>query len=161
MKRDRIRELIAAYGADPARWPEAESVAAGALAPNDPELIAARQLDSLLARFEAPPVDPALVERIVARAADLPQERRRTFERRRLLPRLGGRTRILPGLPWTELVAMTAALVLGFYIGMSGVGYTNQLAYTNQVAASTFGDASLTLATVSTTTGLFHSDLFR
>ncbi len=161
MERDRVKKLIAAYGADRARWPEAEVARLGALAPHDPELAAAGRLDALLSRFEAPPVAPDLVERIVARTAELPQQRRGGFRWRRLLPRLGGQRLTLPGLPWPELAAMSAALVLGFYVGASGFGYGGPQLSSDQLAASTFGDAGLTLSTTSSPADLFQSGLFR
>lgn len=161
MKRDRIRKLIAAYGADRARWPAAEAARLGTLAPDDPELAAAGRLDALLSRLEAPPVAPDLVERIVARTAELPQQRRGGFRWRRLLPRFDGQRPTLPELPWPELAAMSAALVLGFYVGASGIGYGDQQLLADQLAASTFGDAGLTLSTTSSPADLFHSGLFR
>ncbi len=145
MKRGRIRELIAAYGADPARWPKAESATARALAANDPELIAARWIDTLLAQFKTPPVDPALVERIVARADALNQEAPRVARTGGLLS-LFRHPLAVARLPWPELAAMTAALILGFYIGISGIGYPSQLTSSGQVAGNLSGASDLLLA---------------
>lgn len=57
----RTRDIIAAYGCDPKRWPAHERDAAWALATRDPDLRAAldeaRALDAMLDRWEAPAAD--------------------------------------------------------------------------------------------------------
>jgi hypothetical protein len=62
--RERVLTLIHAYGADPARWPDAECNAARQLAETDPELRramdAAYQLDAVLDRLPDPRSAPAL-----------------------------------------------------------------------------------------------------
>src|SRR5690606_29901660 len=70
MTPERFETLIAAYGADPRRWPEAEREAALAFAEGDPRaqtaLAAERRLDALLDRAEAPRAAPELVARFAA-----------------------------------------------------------------------------------------------
>jgi len=60
MDQDRAAEIIAAYGSDAARWPDAERAAAVHLIAGDPALSAARreaaELDALLVAWAATPV---------------------------------------------------------------------------------------------------------
>ncbi len=71
MTPQRFRTLIDAYGADPARWPEAERALAQALLDRaDDETRAAwaaqRQLDAALSMLDAEAPDAALTRRIIA-----------------------------------------------------------------------------------------------
>lgn len=67
MTDERLNMLIAAYGADPKRWPEAEREAGRArLAQAGPDLAEARDLDRLLASSAAPAVSLSLNERVIA-----------------------------------------------------------------------------------------------
>ena len=80
----RVREIIAAYGADPARWPAAERTAALAILRDDAELSAllqdARRLDAALDSF-APPLPTVnaadVAGRIMAAARQTPTPRPR------------------------------------------------------------------------------------
>lgn len=73
MNAERLTQLIAAYGADTRRWPEAEREAGRALmaAGNAPasDLEAARDLDHLLWASPQPAVSMALRDRVLASAA--------------------------------------------------------------------------------------------
>lgn len=85
MTQERFLEILEAYGADPARWPEAEREAAQAYADAHPELVAQaieteRQLDALLGTAEAE-VSPLLEARILRQA---PQLKPTVFEHWRL-----------------------------------------------------------------------------
>ncbi len=75
----RFRRLIAAYGADPARWPPGQRGRAEALlarsAPARALLAEAQAFDSLLMADAKPPADERLAAAIVARATAAPQER--------------------------------------------------------------------------------------
>jgi hypothetical protein len=88
----RLRELLAAYGADPARWPDEERAEAEALLASSAEATreqkTAAELDALLDRVPADPVPPALAARVLAdaRAAATTARARR---RRRLVITLG------------------------------------------------------------------------
>jgi hypothetical protein len=71
MSRDRFEEIVAAYGADPRRWPEGERAAAEAFGRADP--VAARlldeewALDSLLLGHAVADPSAALTARILTR----------------------------------------------------------------------------------------------
>jgi len=85
MTQERFLEILEAYGADPARWPEAEREAAQAYADAHPDLVAQaieteRQLDALLGPAEAE-VSPLLEARILRQA---PQPKPAVFEHWRL-----------------------------------------------------------------------------
>ena len=73
MTPDRVMTLLDAYGADPARWPEAEREAAMALISADPALAARRDeaaaLDGLLLQAESPQPSADLARRILESAA--------------------------------------------------------------------------------------------
>jgi hypothetical protein len=67
MNDERLNALIAAYGADPARWPEGEREAGRArLGAGAPGLDEARDLDRLLAASVNPTVSLSLSERVIA-----------------------------------------------------------------------------------------------
>lgn len=74
---DRVLELIAAFGADPARWPSAERDAALALIALRPELAAAQSeaaaLDQLLVAWDAPAPRPQARAAIIETARCAPQ----------------------------------------------------------------------------------------
>ncbi len=72
MNAERLKQLIAAYGADARRWPEAEREAGRALSETDAmsaDLSEARDLDHLLWASPQPTVSMALRERVLASAA--------------------------------------------------------------------------------------------
>jgi len=72
MNAERLQQLVAAYGADPRRWPEAERDAGRALlaaGPGDATVEAARDLDYLLWASPQPAVSMALRDRVLASAA--------------------------------------------------------------------------------------------
>ena len=72
MTSERFQELLAAYGADPRRWPEREREGARAFLAADSErerlLFEARQTDAVLDAFTAAPVSHALRDRVIALA---------------------------------------------------------------------------------------------
>ena len=110
----RFRRLIAAYGADPARWPPAQRPPAEALlarsAPARALLAEARAFDSLLMADANTPVDERLAASIIARAIDAPQEptpaSARALHLGWPLPRL-----------WPHAIGLATAAALGFVIG--------------------------------------------
>lgn len=67
----RLKQLLAAYGADPARWPESERTEARDLLAGSPEarqeLRKAAELDALLDSASMPPPSPALMAAILAK----------------------------------------------------------------------------------------------
>ena len=70
MTLERLREIVEAYGASPARWPQGERPAAEALASSSPEaqsLVAeAARFDALLDMAPAEAPSAALTERLMA-----------------------------------------------------------------------------------------------
>jgi len=91
MTAERFHALIAAYGADARRWPEAERAAAEAFAAACPEvaqraLDKADAIDALLHVSRVPSPSAALRDRVIASAADAGLKARR--EGRRWLDRL-------------------------------------------------------------------------
>jgi len=76
MEPARLRALLEAYGAEPARWPEEERAAAQALVAAHPEL---RTLQGQEAALDAALVSetPAVPEALLARVLAIPTEQRR------------------------------------------------------------------------------------
>lgn len=111
----RVKTLIDAYGADPARWPQEERAEAAALLARLPELEAYRNeallLDTLLKAHAAALPDAALIERVVAARP----RRARENPLRALIEFL------LPGeAAWIPAGALAASMAFGIYVGMSG-----------------------------------------
>lgn len=73
--RERLAAVVAAWGADPARWPEDDRARLGHLLAAVPEADRrdARALDALIASAASPQPPPGAVERLLARAAATPQ----------------------------------------------------------------------------------------
>jgi len=110
----RFRRLIAAYGADPARWPPGQRGRAEALltrsAPARALLAEAQAFDALLMADAKPPAGEQLAAAIIVRATAAPQERApaptHAIGVDWSLSRL-----------WPQAVGLAAAAVLGFVIG--------------------------------------------
>ncbi|WP_119393019.1 hypothetical protein [Taklimakanibacter lacteus] len=65
----RLAEVLAAYGADPARWPAAERARLQAAIQSEPQLLAeAREIDLVLAKAAAPVIPAGAASRLLARA---------------------------------------------------------------------------------------------
>jgi hypothetical protein len=115
--RDRLHAVLAAYGTDPARWPEADRELAASLP--DPVLAAAledaRTLDSALSRASRPVAPAGAAERLAARVDDVSTVV--PFARRPQAPHT--RRAALPGR-LAAMVALAASLALGIYLGASG-----------------------------------------
>jgi hypothetical protein len=97
----RFEAIVAAYGADPKRWPEAERAQAIAFAARSEAATAlarARALDAILDESGAPtPLDLTQIRRFIAAA---PKAR--------------------AALPWRPVAAMAACALLGLALGFSG-----------------------------------------
>lgn len=67
----RLAEVLAAYGADPARWPAAERAGLEALVRKEPGLLAeAREIDRVLARAPVPQIPAGAAARLLARVGE-------------------------------------------------------------------------------------------
>lgn len=106
----RVREIIASYGAEPHRWPADERAAALAVIARDPDLAEAlaaeRRLDEALDHHPAPPAI-AINPLALATAA-------------RRGPAVTATHRM--GLWLPRVASLAAAAILGFAVGVSGVG---------------------------------------
>lgn len=138
MKAERFQAIVEAYGADPARWPEAEreaalSCTAGAGAAVQALLAEARALDAGLARHAAPLPDAAAFARALkgAEAALTPAPRRWSFH----LPAFR-----LDGFRLASGVGLTAAACAGVMFGVT---------LTDRLTADVQADAVLYQATLS------------
>lgn len=142
MNPDRLKELIAAYGADHRRWPEAERAIALALLQRLPELrvefdrMAA--LDATLDRWPspAPRIDAAA---LAARISATPQHRPTVVAK-------AWRFR-WPDFAWPNAAGLAAAAVAGFLVGWSHLDSdllaNNQVdSVDGQIVASVIEDAT-------------------
>jgi hypothetical protein len=115
--RDRMHAVLAAYGADPARWPHADRELAASLP--DTALAAAledaRTLDSAMSRASRPVAPAGAAERLIARVDDGANVVQ--FARRAQAPHT--RRAALPGR-LAAMIALAASLALGIYLGASG-----------------------------------------
>jgi hypothetical protein len=112
----RFRRLIAAYGADPARWPPGQRSRADALLARSVKaralLAEARAFDALLMTDVKPPADEPLAAAIIARATAAPQERAPVITPPRAVTLDWSFARL-----WPQAVGLAVAAVLGFVIG--------------------------------------------
>lgn len=112
MKRARLIDILDAYGADPARWPDVEREAAQALLARSAEaaraVAEARRLDALLDR--APPITLDLDATALAAAASAAPQRRRR----------GNRSAGWSGFGWPRFAGLAACALAGFIVGWSG-----------------------------------------
>lgn len=103
MDRARFEEIVKAYGAEPARWPAGERVAAAAYAEAHPEeadpmLAQARALDAMLGAFVGERAASGdLAARVLAQAPKAPR-----------------------GFDTRALMALAACAIVGVLIGYSG-----------------------------------------
>jgi hypothetical protein len=112
----RFRRLIAAYGADPGRWPVGQRGRAQTLLARSPKaralLAEAQALDAVLLADAKPPADDQLAAAIIARATALPQEPAPASVPPRAIVLDWSFARL-----WPQAAALAAAAVLGFVIG--------------------------------------------
>ena len=109
MKQERFFDIIAAYGANPARWPEAEQ-------------------DAVLAFIEAHPdlagealADAAALDALMEPDAVMPSD---LLQRRILKAFPGAPAPVVARPQWQVPVAAAAALVLGVFIGFASGALT-------------------------------------
>jgi hypothetical protein len=106
MTPERFEAMVAAYGAEPLRWPEEERQAALAFARTErgvAALATERRLDALLDRAEAPRASRELV----ARVSGTPWRQRASWG--------------------AQAATLAAAALLGLYVGWATPTPTNQL----------------------------------
>jgi hypothetical protein len=115
----RLAEVLAAYGADPARWPASERNGLVALVESTPELQArlaeAREIDQVLAGAGAAEVPAGAAARLLARAG---QQRPSAT----VIPL--GRERAKPGpsiWSWGAAAALAASFGLGIFLGTTNL----------------------------------------
>jgi len=109
MTLERLRDILDAYGAEPAHWPEAERAAMQELIATSPgaqtALAQAAALDALLAHDR--PVMPTLNPiKIAARAAATPRVPRGSWAVRSM---------------WPNVAGLAAAAIVGFVVGWTGL----------------------------------------
>lgn len=135
MTSDRVRALLAAYGADPQRWPQPEREAAWRLADADPglasEIAETAALDGLLDALPVPAPSPALRVRLKS----IPDR-----ARLRWADRLAA---FWPfGAPWRPAAGLVAAALVGIVVGFT----TPEITSSNTELADT--DASGTIIAI-------------
>lgn len=110
--RTRLAEVLAAYGADPARWPASEREGLDALIRDQPELLAdAVQIDRILARAARPRPPAGAKAQLLARAAREPQKVNIT-------PLAHGRVRPRSSIwSWGTAAALAASFAFGIFLG--------------------------------------------
>ncbi|MFZ5678006.1 MAG: hypothetical protein ACOZAM_33990 [Pseudomonadota bacterium] len=111
--RTRLAEVLAAYGADPARWPASERVRLQPLLDKEPGLLAeAAEIDRVLARAVPPAPSASGKAQLLARIA---QEKQKVnvvpFERARA-------ARSRPSIwSWGTAAALAASFAFGIFLG--------------------------------------------
>lgn len=118
MDQERFEALVAAYGADPDRWPEAERAGALAFMERDRAaaerlLFEARMIDAVLAHAPSQAPEPAWVERLVAAAPRPARRRSASFS--------GWREALFGGRVWLAGAGLAASCVLGALVGAAAM----------------------------------------
>ena len=117
---DRLRSLIDAYGAEPARWPADERAAALLLLANSAEARAyAQDAEALDATLDCAPLRPTVTVDPAALAARII----RAPNRRPAAP-AGWSRRPVFGFGWPNVAALAAAAIVGFVVGWTDLSST-------------------------------------
>ena len=108
----RLAEVLAAYGADPARWPAAERDRLMALVQSEPGLLAeALEIDRVLARSPLPKIPAGAAARLMQRAG---QERPAA----NVIPLDRARPKRQPSIwSWGAAAALAASFACGIFLG--------------------------------------------
>jgi len=137
--KDRVFDLIAAYGAEPGGWPAEEREAAKAMIAADPEhfadaLTGARAVDAALLSERVPEPSAELADRILAAA---PRARREAGGAESWLSWL------LPNRQWPA-GATLASLMIGLVSGYAYAGNSSEVSVdsSDAVYVSLFGEAA-------------------
>lgn len=116
--RQRLATLLAAYGADPARWPAADRERlARHLEDAGPDVAEARAMDSALAASADPTPPPQARDRLMARVQAMPRATPAASPAA-VIPLTPRRSRMAAAPAW---LALAASLALGFWIGSLGL----------------------------------------
>jgi len=114
--RQRLRAVIAAYGADARRWPAADRAALTEIAAaEDAAFDKAREIDLILSSASAPQDD----ERSMTRILQAIEADRRADDSKVLTFPAIGRPRSSIS-PWLTALPLAASLAIGFYFGARG-----------------------------------------
>jgi hypothetical protein len=124
-KKVRLSKVLAAYGANPARWPQNDRAALESLLANQPELAQARALDHLLNTQEEPKPTLGAIGRVMAKTANTPSSQ----ETKAPLSRISSLTGLVP-----ISALLAASLLVGVFLGLSGT--------TEKYLSGTFGIAA-------------------
>ena len=108
----RLAEVLAAYGADPARWPAAERDRLQALVQRQPELLAeALEIDRVLARATRPQIPAGATARLMEQAG-----RRKPAPN--VIPLDRARPKARPSIwSWGAGAALAASFACGIFLG--------------------------------------------
>jgi hypothetical protein len=106
----RLAEVLAAYGADPARWPASERDRLKALVESEPGLLAeAQEIDLVLARAQAPRVPAGAASRLLERAGQ---------QKPKVIPFDRSRSGARPSIwSWGAAAALAASFACGIFLG--------------------------------------------
>lgn len=110
--RTRLAEVLAAYGADPARWPASERDRLQPLLDREPGLLTeASEIDRVLAKTVPPaPSAPGKAQLLARIAQEKPKVNVVPFERARAKPR--------PSIwSWGTAAALAASFAFGIFLG--------------------------------------------
>jgi hypothetical protein len=114
--RTRLAEVLAAYGADPARWPASEREQLMAVADKEPHLVAeAREIDQVLVRAKSPIVPQGAAARLLERAG-LDQLKPKVIALDRARARPGSSP-----WSWGAAAALAASFAFGIFIGTANI----------------------------------------
>jgi hypothetical protein len=108
----RLAEVLAAYGADPARWPAAERDRLLALVESEPGLLVeAAEIDRILGRAARPQIPTGAAARLVERAG---QEKPHP----NVIPLGRVRPKVHPSIwSWGAAAALAASFACGIFLG--------------------------------------------
>ncbi len=127
--KERLFQVLEAYGADPARWPDNErqdllKLCAGRDAAVEEALKAARELDAILAATGRPALDvEAARDRFLSRLPDSPaQSPPPPLDLQRYRDK-NAAVRAARRLPWPAFGALAASLAAGLYVGAGGMAH--------------------------------------
>lgn len=137
MDQERFEALVAAYGADPDRWPEAERTEALAFMDRDRTaaerlLFEARMIDAVLAAAPGQSPNPAFIDRVLASAPRPAPERAGAFA--------GWREALFGRRVWLAGAGLAATCVLGALVGAAAMSTAAADLGVDEVLGATLAD---------------------